>query len=241
MNNLTILESNLELSLNLLNYIVEKSVKIHVTSFAINKEVALNSVESLHKGDIIIVDLDSSDISGLKIINSLKRKRKNMPHIIVLTTKEDVLGKLKGYVHTILKRPVELEQIINVIDNVTKSVNKQTYEKLVKEELSKFDMNVSTIGYTYIVEALISVLEDESLLKDMKNKLYNHISYKHDDANRDNVKWSIEKCVKSTVRYTSSSITKAYFHAEAREHVTPKLFLTTIIDNIKLRLANGTY
>jgi hypothetical protein len=75
----------------------------------------------------------------------------------------------------------------------------------------------------------------------MKNRLYKHISYKHDDANQENVKWSIEKCVKATVRYTSASITKSYFHAEARESVTPKLFLSTIIDNIKIKLEKGEY
>jgi DNA-binding NtrC family response regulator len=241
MNHLTILENNLEFSLNLLNYIIDHNKKIHITSLAINKQEAIESIEGLHKGDIVIIDLDLKGVNGLKIINKLKQKHKNMPHIIVITAREEIVAKLKGYVHTILKRPVELNKITDIIEYVTTNMNQKNYERLVKEELSQFDMNVTTVGYTYIVEALTLLLEDETLLKDMKNRLYKDISVKHDDANQENVKWSIEKCVKSTVRYTSSSITKAYFHAEAREHVTPKLFISTIIDNIKLKIENGTY
>ena len=44
------------------------------------------------------------------------------------------------------------------------------------------------------------------------------------------------KCIKSTVRYTNFDITKQYFHVEIAEKVTPKLFISMILYNLKNKI-----
>lgn len=236
MNRLAILEDNLEFSRNLLNYIISENKKIRLSSLAIDGNEIMESINSLKEDDILLLDLGLPKINGLEVIEQLKQRKERLPYIIVMSGNPDLLEKLRDYapyIYTAIEKPFAFKRIVDILEQITYISEQKHYEKIVKEELRKFEMNVTTVGYAYIVDAIALSLEDETLLKDMKNTLYKSISIKNNNVNTANIKWAIEKCVKSTKRYTSSNIIKTYFHAEAREKITPKLFITTIVENLK--------
>lgn len=239
MNRLAILEDNLEFSRSLLNYIISKNKKIRLSSLAINKEEMMESIKSLNKDDILLLDLGLPEINGLSIIDKLKRDKENMPHIIVMSGDVDLLEKSKEYtpyIYTTIKKPFAFSRIIDIIEEITDESQQKYYEEFVREELRKFDMNITTIGYNYLVDAITFSLKDETLLKDMKNVLYKNISLKNNNVSITNIKWTIEKSVKSMQRYTSTSITRPYFRVESGEKITPKLFIATVIERLKPRI-----
>ncbi|MBO5478221.1 MAG: response regulator [Clostridia bacterium] len=239
MNRLAILEDNLEFSRNLLNYIVSRNKKIRLSSLAINGEEIMESVHYLGKGDILLLDLGLPKINGLEVIDKLKQKKGQMPYIIVMSGDMELFQKLKDYtpyIYAAIEKPFAFNRIVDIIEDITYETDQKCYEELVKEELRKFEMNITTIGYAYIVDAITFSLEDETLLKDMQNALYKSVSIKNNNVNVSNIKWAIEKCVKSTKRYTSTSTIKSYFHVEAREKITPKLFISTVVENLKSKI-----
>ena len=63
------------------------------------------------------------------------------------------------------------------------------------------------------------------LLKDMKNGLYKVMALKYKGATSSNIKWALEKCVKSITRFTSTKVLREYFHIEVRENLAPKMCL----------------
>lgn len=236
MNRLIILEDNLEFSRSLLNYIVERNKKIQLWSLAIDGEEMLEKIDLLKEDDIVLMDLGLPKINGIEVIDQLTKKKEHMPYIIVMSGNLGLWEKLRNYapyIYAALEKPFALKRISEMLDEITYATDQKCYEKLVKEELRKFEMNITTIGYDYIVDAITLTLQDETLLKDMKNKLYKSISIKNNNINPTNIKWTIEKNIKSMVRYTSSKVTKEYFHVETREKITPKLFVSTIVNNLK--------
>ena len=241
MNRLAILDDNLEFSRNLMNYIITKNKRIRLSSLAITGKEIMEDVNSLGTGDILLLDLGLPDINGLQVIEKLKQQKQNMPYIIVMSGNIELLEQLekyKDYIYTAIEKPFAFQRVFDIIEQITYETEQKCYEQIVKEELRKFEINVTTIGYAYIVDAICACLEDETLLKDMQNSLYKSVSIKNNNINTNNIKWSIEKCIKSTKRYTSTSVTKSYFRIEAREKLTPKLFITTIVENLKEKIEN---
>lgn len=242
MNRLAILEDNLEFSRNLLNYIIGENKKIQLWSLAIDGEEIVEELNQLQEDDILLLDLGLPKINGLEVIEKLKIKGKHIPYIIVMSGNTELMGKVRKYIpyiYTAIEKPFAFKRIVEILDQITYMSEHKCYERLIKEELRKFEMNVTTIGYNYVVDAIAFSLSDETLLKDMKNTLYKSISIKHNNVSATNIKWTIEKNVKSMARYTSSSIIKSYFHVESREKLTPKLFITTVVENLKPKIEKG--
>lgn len=236
MNRLAILEDNLEFSRKLLNYIVSNNKKIRLSSLAINEEEIMECIDTLGEGDIVLLDLGLPEINGLQVIDRFKKKGKKLPYIIVMSGNDKLYEKLREYVpyiHKAIEKPFAFKRIVDIIEEITYETEQKCYEKIIKEELHKFEINITTLGYGYIVDGIAFALENETLLKDMKNGLYKSISIKNGNITPTNIKWAIEKCIKSTIRYTSTSVIKSYFHVEAREKVTPKLFINTVVENLK--------
>lgn len=239
MNRLTILDDDLEFSRRLLNYIISKNKKILLSSLVITGEEILETLDCLTKNDILLVDLNIPKINGLQIIDTLRKKNKNLPHIIVINGDENVLEHIKHYlpyIHTVMEKPFSFHKMLEIIEEIIFETEKKSYEKIIKEELLKFEANPTTKGYGYIVEAIELTLHDEILLKDMKNGLYKVMALKHKEATPINIKWSLEKCVKSITRFTSTKVLREYFHIEVRENLAPKLFIATITENIKTQI-----
>lgn len=239
MNRLTILEDNLEFSRSLLNYIIKRNKKIHLSSLAISGNEIIESINLLQENDILLLDLGLPEINGLEVIDRLRQKKEHIPYIIVMSGDVSLLEKSKdytSYIYATLRKPFAFSKIVDMIEKITHESEQKCYEELVKEELRKFEINITTIGYTYIVDAITFCLEDEALLKDMKNGLYKKMSAKHNGINISNIKWTMEKSVKSIQRYTSTSVTRPYFRVESGEKITPKLFIATVIERLQPRI-----
>lgn len=241
MNCLAILQNNLEFSRKVMNYIINSNKRICISSFAINPKEMMTTVYELKEGDILIVDLEMSQMDVFEVLDELKQQEV-MPFIIAISANVDLFKKLKRIpnVYAKIKKPCAISTIINIIEEITDISGGKCYEELVKEELQTFDVNVTTLGYKYIVDAIELSLANENLLRDMKRRLYVSISKRHDDVSIINIKWTIEKTIGSIIRYTNFDVVKSYFHVESGEKVTPKIFISAILDNLKDKIDEDT-
>lgn len=236
MNRLAIIEDNIDFARNLLNHIINENKKIQLWSLSIDGEEVLDHINELDEKDIILLDLGLPQINGIDIITKLVKKKDKIPYIIVMSgnsglTKE--LRQYEKYIYAYIEKPFAFKRVLYVIEQITSSPYKNNFKKMVQEELNKFEINTITTGYRYILEAIIYSLEDETLLKDMKNSLYRKISLQHSCKDAVNVKWTIEKAISSIRRYTPTEFMNTYFHLVGRERLTPKLFITTIVNNLE--------
>lgn len=240
MNRLAILQNNLEFSRKVMNYIINSNKRICISSFAINPKEMMTTVYELKEGDILIVDLEMSQMDVFEVLDELKQQEV-MPFIIAISANVDLFKKLKRIpnVYAKIKKPCAISTIINIIEELTDISGGKCYEELVKEELQTFDVNVTTLGYKYIVDAIELSLANENLLRDMKRRLYVSISKRHDDVSIINIKWTIEKTIRSIIRYTSFDVVKSYFRVESGEKVTPKIFISAILENLKDKIDEG--
>ena len=233
---LAILEKNIEFSRKLLNFIVSHNKNVHLINISVNTEEIIEVLDLLNEKDILLLDLSIPEMNTNKLISILNEKRKQMPYIIGITNDMKQCEQLKDYVYDIIKKTCSFSKIIDTINEITNISDERYYEKLIKEELSKFEINITTLGYDYIVKGIMLSLRNKTLLKNLQNGLYKTLATESNISNNYNVKWAVEKCIKSTIRYTNYDITKRYFHVEMAQSVTPKLFISMIVYNLKNKI-----
>ena len=171
MNRLAILQNNLEFSRKVMNYIINSNKRICISSFAINPKEMMTTIYELKEGDILIVDLEMSQIDVFEVIDELKQQEAT-PFIIAISANVDLFKKLKRMpnVYAKIKKPCAISTIVNIIEEITDISGGKCYEELIKEELNKFEVNTVTLGYKYIVDAIELSLANENLLRDMKHR-----------------------------------------------------------------------
>ena len=127
-----------------------------------------------------------------------------------------------------------MKRILWGLREITKNPEQTEIEKLISNELDKFDISKITMGYRYMVDAILFALEDVTLVKNMRKGLYAKIAQKYDGVNVINVKWTIDKCVLAVTRYTNTNKIKEYFLTGTKKtKLNTKLFILTIVRNLK--------
>ncbi len=243
MNHLAILENDVEFSRNLLNDIIWNNNKVRLVRLAAKADELEDKLEKLEKGDILIFDLDIPDVKRLELIDKLKQSERPLPYIIAYSKEIEryqAMPQYKACFHRCLQKPFAIKKIVEMVNQITYETSIHYYEKQVKQELHKFEMNIITKGYAYIVEAITLSLENENLLTDMTHGLYKIIAARH-GVTVDNIKWSIEKSMKSVIRYTDCKLMNSYFYVVSGEKITPKMFITTIVENLRDKIDEEEY
>ncbi|MCI9000762.1 MAG: hypothetical protein HFJ26_07755 [Clostridia bacterium] len=236
MNRLIILQENLEFTRKVWNYLMAKEAKLHLSSLAVNSQEAMARVSDLDQEDILVLDFEIESEDAFEVFRNMKRRKKPLPYIIAISGQGKLVNRLKRYstyFYETLYKPFPFNSIIHTIEKIIYETMPRTKEDMIKGELRKFDIDVTTKGYKYIAEAILLSLENEILLKDMTHGLYQVMAEKREGINGDNVKWTIEKMVRSIKRFTSTKLIKSYFYVVEVEEVTPKRFIATIAERIR--------
>ncbi len=109
-------------------------------------------------------------------------------------------------------------------------MNKKDINKYIDTELNKFKFNRTSLGYKYLKIAIKDGIQDELLIEDLNNRLYEKMQ-KELNVNKKRIKWNIEKSIETMFLNTNLYCVMSYFYLEKDEKVTSKLFITTIVEN----------
>ena len=109
-------------------------------------------------------------------------------------------------------------------------MNRKDINNYIDTELNKFKFNKTSLGYKYLKIAIKHGIQDELLIEDLNNKLYKKME---DELmiNKRRIKWNIEKSIETMFINTDINYVTHYFYIEDYERVTPKLFITTVVEN----------
>lgn len=239
MRKIIIVDDNLEFSRCLLNYISERINKVQTYQIFINGEEILDNIKEIDNNDIILLDLEIPKIDGIKLINILRKKRNKCPYIIVISGNSKLLEELKeynNYVYRVLEKPFTMNRLIDDINEIISQIKIDDLEIKVRNELSLFNFNKSAMGYIYLIECIKLAVSNGELLKDIKNNLYYEVSKQYSNNNVLKIKWSIEKCIDGLYKNTNINILNNYFYIGVHQKLTPKIFITTVVNKLKYNL-----
>lgn len=205
--NLIIIDDNLNFSRSLFNYISKNNYNIRITQLVADGEEAFEAIIKL-KPDIILLDLKLPKLSGSELLYSTNRE-------------------FDKIIYGILIKPVRLNILINLIEDI-ENINIIKDKKIfVMNELKKFEFNSSTIGFKYLVECIIIAIENPKFLKNVQREIYQRVGKRY-GVKAVNIKWDIEHLINTMYLLTNSKIICKYFNFMEEKKPSAKLIITFI-------------
>ena len=98
-------------------------------------------------------------------------------------------------------------------------------------ELNHFSFSRSSISYQYLIEAILLVVKDPTLLKNFNKNIYEPIAKKYHTKTK-NVQWSLSKLIDIMYSNTSSDVIYDYFKFFEDEKPTLKFFIVSVARNV---------
>lgn len=96
--------------------------------------------------------------------------------------------------------------------------------------MANFEFNFSNLGTTYLIDTIKYALEKEKI--NLEGDIYLKLARKY-KVKVMNIKWNIEKSIKSMKRYTDNKTIEKYFNIDNINNLTIKNFITTVSNKIR--------
>lgn len=232
--NILIADDNSNLVELIFKKIIRKKKKIRLADYTNNGKDTLDSILKYHP-DVIILNLKNSEINNRIITNYLSFiKDDYFPHIIIISNFSEYINKIKNNNIYYINIDEEVTKILSKIkiylEQIYKEINNEQIHKKIKNELKKFKLNICNKGTDYLVDSILLSYNKENI--NLTKDIYPVLSKKY-DVTPMNIKWSMEKNIKSMRRYTENDIIENYFHIDSNSNLTIKTVIKTIIENIE--------
>ncbi len=203
MTDLLIADDNMELVKNIINNVIGKKSNIRLVKIATNGEEAMDCI--MHNNlDVIILDMKIPKISGKEILEKIDNMDKK-PNVIIITGYDTELYKIekKDYIYSYHLKPVIMERLRKDLEELNFYCEEKNIRDFIKKELSVYEFNKASRGYKYLEDSIFIAIKNPDLLMNMEKNLFLAVSKMYKDTKLLNVKWSIEKLIKSSYKYTN--------------------------------------
>ena len=228
---LLIVDDNIGLENNI-SIFINKNISnlIEIIGIANNGEVAIDVIKKL-KPDILLLDLKMPKFNGIEVI---ERTKEYSITTMIITGETYMINKIRlkdsKNIERIYIKPFSPYILLNDLKYICMEKNKSNIREKIEKQLEMFEFNKNSIGYKYLIECLIYTCQNPSFLNNMEANLFPLVAKKFQSKTGSNVKWSIQKTIKSMIRYTSTSRIEKIFGTTRIP--TIKFFLTTINNSI---------
>lgn len=239
MSRLIILEKELEFSRKLLNYISCNVSKIEGYMILINKAEIIDILDKIDVNDIILLDVEMEKNFIDEIIKFLRQYRYRKPYIIAMAKNKNIIKQLNNYDEYIYKtfcKEDSFDKITQVINEIVNNDELENIKVKVRKELELFDIQRTSAGYIYLEECIILAIQDKERLHNLRVNLYEKVSESHNNIGMKKIKWSIDKCIDKIHENTNISTLKRYFYMDIKQKLTPKIFITTVVERLSYDL-----
>ena len=225
---------------DIINYISTRRDNIRLYSISTTGESALKIIEK-HKIDLIILDIELPDISGIDIIKDISNKGLigYKQSIIVFTCNNEYLAVLNKnpYVFDFIHKLNGLQKLLNSIDRyiIDKEIleNTQLIEKQIYQQLSILNFNLSYNGTTYLADCILELYKrQDNFCSNLNKCIYPILAQKYNTTSN-TIKCDITRAVKLMYYDTPEAVIKEYFSYTYCVKPKVKEVIFTILNKIK--------
>ena len=236
--NVLIVEDNVTQCKQLVNFISSSipNVKLYSMSFSGAEAIEILKSEQI---DLIILDLQLPDISGIEILNFIEdnslNKYKNS--VVIVSGYAHLYPNLihNQYIHNIMPKPVSFPKLLELLkkaENDKKNLDDRlTIMTRINEELKYLCYNFSHIGTEYIRECIFLLYINNINTLNLSKRIYPIIAKKfHTTVN--NVKCNIFQASNISYYECEETKLKKYFQNCLDSKPKPKDIIIQILNHI---------
>ncbi len=229
-----IADDNKDFDINLFNSIKEHNNKISIVGISVNGLDTYKKIKLL-KPDVVLLDIQMPILNGFQVIQKLIVEKITIPKIILITAHYELLSSYNSLnsIYGILLKPINYDSLNSTLNFIISEKHLDKINNEIIDILSKFDFNVKSKGYKYLVECIKACITSPSLINNLEKNLYPFIANQFIDTTPSKIKWAIEKSINSMYRYTNKEILESFFPNSKK--LSPKYFIEKIIFKIKRR------
>lgn len=234
MYNLLIADDNIRYIKKLANTILSQSEEVRLVKIATNGEETYNYIKS-GKIDLVLLDLYMPFLTGLEVLEKLyKDNIINFPKIIIISGYPINVNKLVNKYNIVeyIQKGIGLETIVKKIKNIISNMNQEQSMKFVLRELTNLKYNFKHNGTTYIYETILLIIDsnDICVMDNLEKNVYSILAKRYNKS-INNIKSSIVKATNIMYNECRMEYLLKYFSFENDTKPTPKLVISTIINN----------
>ncbi len=189
-----------------------------------------------NKPDILLLDLNLPNKSGIEIINQLSTipEERKLCNVVIISGEITFREKLNNTskIYKIIHKPLKLNELTNTITemrlNEEKTINENDFINL----MLKLKFNLYSRGTTYLMDIIRICFDSPHLISNM-DKLYELISIKY-NISKIKTKWSVHSSLATMNKYISSDLLTSIFNIYDNErNLTPKYFISIMLNFLK--------
>ena len=167
MKKILIADDNYEFSISLLNQLnqleIDKTISIATDDKKVLNDIINNNI------DLILLDLDLPNLTGLEILKILKEKKISIDVIVISGEQNMIIEIIKNNIDikAYFMKPFNVDDLINKIYylNDRNEKNCSNYKNIINSILDQFNFNKCSSGYNYIIDWIKINKQNISLIK----------------------------------------------------------------------------
>lgn len=231
--NILIADDNIEIN-NIYKNFLLKDENIAITQVFDGNDV-LNYYFK-NKPDILLLDLNLPNKSGIEIINQLSSvpEERKLCNVVVISGEMTFREKLKNTskIYKIIHKPLRLNELTNIIIEMKLNEEKVVNESNFINLMVKLKFNLYSKGTIYLMDMIKICFSSPHLVANM-DKLYELVSIKY-NISKIKTKWSVHSSLSTMNKYVSSDLLTSIFNIYDNErNLTPKYFISIVLNLLK--------
>lgn len=233
---LLIADDNIYYTKNLINCITNELTDINITT---NGKETLDIIKRI-SFDLILLDLNLSDVSGINIIREMQTLKLDViPKIIIISEEINLINELKKdtSVINVIYKGEDFETICKKVQRYIKEIefekNKYEIRNKIIQELSYIGYNFKYKGSNYILEAILYAHTCEQFIfsDNLEKNIYKYVAYEH-KTSINNIKTNIIRATNIAYTCQSEEIINNYFNLEIK--MKPKDVINKVLSKIAI-------
>lgn len=178
-----IVEDNIFQNKQITNYISQKNenLKVYYIAYTYKEAISIIKKEIV---DIIILDLNLPDISGVEIIKFIENNKlsKYINSILVISSADHLFSKIckSQYVFSIINKPYSLHNIQENLNWISEHIEEEKIMNKIYKELQFLHYNMSYNGTRYLADTIYELFQNDINLNDnLKKNIYPLVANKY--------------------------------------------------------------
>ncbi len=241
--NVLVVEDNFYYLKNLINILSHTNSKMRLYKISTDGKETIEILKNEENSiDIVLLDLKLPHYNGIEILNYIESNNliKYKNSIIVISGEVELLIQIRNnpYLYSYIDKMSGLDNALKEINKLIeiKEQEKSSIEHLVGEELRKLHYNFLYIGTKYLEESILLMYNKDNWENiKLEKDIYPILSKKHKKT-VNNIKTNIINATDLMYYDCESNILREYFQICDNEKPTPKIVISTIINNLKCKI-----